>query len=333
MSEPKSAPAKRNLTVPILLLLGGGIIYASFFSANRVAIDAGMPPMALAFWQALFGGFGLLIFSTVIRQLPGTSFAHLRQYTVAAVIGFSIPLIALTVASGRLPPGVLTLVVTLTPALTYLFAFLARLDRFNLWSIGGVLLGLVGVLLIVLPAGSLGAEFSPAWLLLGLVAPLGYALNNIAVVFLRPAQTTSLHLSTGVLLVATVVLLPVMLVVDGLGGLHQRRNFPLPVRDHPPGRPGVLRAVQLCGRGRRDRLGPHHILRHLQRLGLGGHRSHGGRSGPCQRGHEKIGKSHRSRGGEGRLSAGCLRKILQALRESPPIQGGAFRWSSPGCCS
>ena len=124
-------------------------------------------------------------------------------------------MIALTVASGRLPPGVLTLVVTLTPALTYLFAFLARLDRFNLWSIGGVLLGLVGVLLIVLPAGSLGAEFSPAWLLLGLVAPLGYALNNIAVVFLRPAQTTSLDLSTGVLLVATVVLLPVMLVVDG----------------------------------------------------------------------------------------------------------------------
>ncbi len=215
MSKPKSAPAKRNLTVPILLLLGGGIIYASFFSANRVAIGAGVPPMALAFWQAFFGGFGLLIFSAVIRQLPGTSFAHLRQYTVAAIIGFSIPLMALTVVSGKLPAGVLTLVVTLTPALTYLFAFLARLDRFNLWSIGGVALGLVGVLLIVLPAGSLGAEFSPAWLLLGLVAPLGYAANNISVVFLRPAQTTSLHLSTGVLLVATVVLLPVMLVVDG----------------------------------------------------------------------------------------------------------------------
>ncbi|MCH8183947.1 MAG: DMT family transporter [Proteobacteria bacterium] len=215
MPDTTSAPAKRNLTVPILLLLGGGTFYGSFFSAIRVASDAGVPPMALAFWQAFFGGVGLLIFSAVIRQLPGTGFAHLRQYTVTAFIGFSLPLIALTVVSAKLPVGVLTLVVTLTPALTYIFAYLARLDRLNVWSVGGIVLGLAGVLLIVLPAGSLGEGFSPAWLLLGLIAPLGYAMNNIAVVFLRPAQTTSLHLSTGVLLVATVVLLPVMLVVDG----------------------------------------------------------------------------------------------------------------------
>ncbi len=215
MSDSTSAPAKRNLTVPILLLLGGGMVYGSFFSAIRVAFDAGVPAMALAFWQSFFGGVGLLIFSAVIRQLPGTSFAHLRQYTVTALIGFSIPLIALTVVSGKLPPGILTLVVTLTPALTYIFAYLAHLNRLNLWGIGGVVLGLAGVLLIVLPAGSLGEGFSPAWLLLGLTAPLGYAINNIAVVFLRPPQTTSLHLSTGVLLVATVVLLPVMLAVDG----------------------------------------------------------------------------------------------------------------------
>lgn len=215
MSDHSRTPAKRDLTVPILLLLGGGAIYGSFFSSIRVALDAGVPPMALAFWQALFGGVGLLIFSLVIRQRPGTSYAHMRQYTVTALIGFSIPLIALTVVSSRLPVGVLTLVVTLTPALTYVFAFLARLDRLNVWSVGGIAMGLAGVLLIVLPAGSLGEGFSPAWLLLGLIAPLGYAMNNIAVVFLRPAHTTSLHLSTGVLLVSSVVLLPVMLAVDG----------------------------------------------------------------------------------------------------------------------
>lgn len=215
MSDSSGEPAKRNLTVPILLLLGGGTIYGSFFSSIRVAFDAGVPSMALAFWQAFFGAAGLLIFSAVIRHLPGRSYAHLRQYTVTALIGFSIPLIALTVASARLPAGVLTLVVTLTPALTYVFALLARLDRWNILSIVGVALGLVGVLLIVLPAGSLGTGFSPAWLILGLIAPLGYAMNNIAVVFLRPAHTTSLHLSTGVLVVSSIVLLPVMLVVDG----------------------------------------------------------------------------------------------------------------------
>lgn len=215
MSDSSSAPAKRNLTVPILLLLGGGIVYASFFSANRMAFEADVPAMALAFWQSAFAGVGLLVFSVVIRDLPGVSFAHFRQYILTALVGFTIPLIALTVAGGKLPAGVLTLVVTLTPALTYLFAFLTRIDRFNLFSIGGVVFGLAGVLIIILPSGSLGAGFSPAWLILGLVAPLGYAINNIAVAFLRPAETTSLQLSTGVLLVSTVVLLPVMLIVNG----------------------------------------------------------------------------------------------------------------------
>lgn len=215
MSEPPGVPAKRDLTFPILLLLGGGAVYGSFFSANRMAIEADVPAMALAFWQSLFGGVGLLIFSALIRDLPGVSYPHLRQYTLTALVGFSIPLIALTIAGGKLQASVLTLVVTLTPALTYIFAFLTRLNRFNLFSVGGVVFGLAGVLIIVLPSGSLGAGFSPAWLLLGLIAPLGYAANNIAVVFLRPAETTSLQLSTGVLLVSSIVLLPVMLAVEG----------------------------------------------------------------------------------------------------------------------
>ena len=47
------------------------------------------------------------------------------------------------------------------------------------------------------------------------MAPLGYALNNVAVPFLRPPATTSLQLSTGVLAVGAIILLPVMLIVDG----------------------------------------------------------------------------------------------------------------------
>jgi hypothetical protein len=44
---------------------------------------------------------------------------------------------------------------------------------------------------------------------------LGYAINNVMIPFIRPPATTSMQLSTGVLLVASLVLLPVMLIVDG----------------------------------------------------------------------------------------------------------------------
>ena len=90
--------------------------------------------------------------------------------------------------------------VTLVPALTYIFALiLRRKNAFASLSVAGLLLGLAGVvLIIVLPAGSLGTGVAAGWLILALAAPLGYALNNVAVPFLRPPATNSLQLSTGV---------------------------------------------------------------------------------------------------------------------------------------
>jgi drug/metabolite transporter (DMT)-like permease len=183
MNTP-GAPS-RSLTFPLVLLVGGGIIYATFFSANRIAVDNGVPSMALAFWQSLFGAGALLIVSIVMRDLPRLSGAHLRQYGFTAIFSFAIPLVALTYAAPQLPAGLLTLVLTLTPALTYIFAFATRLEKFNLWF------------------------------LVALVAPLGYAVNNVVVALIRPAETTTLQLSTGVLVFATIVMFPFMWAIDG----------------------------------------------------------------------------------------------------------------------
>ncbi|MDA0368139.1 MAG: DMT family transporter [Proteobacteria bacterium] len=207
----------RSMAVPLALLVGGGIIYGTFFSANRIAVDHGVPSMALAFWQSLFGGGALLVVSIILRDLPRLSGAHLRQYGFTAIFSFTIPLVALTYAAPNLPAGLLTLVLTLTPALTYIFAFAARLEKFNLWSTGGLLAGLLGVVLIVQPWtwGDVGAGVSGIWFLVALVAPLGYAANNVVVALIRPAEATTLQLSTGVLVFATVVMFPFMLAIDG----------------------------------------------------------------------------------------------------------------------
>jgi len=210
-----SSPA-RSLAFPLVLLVGGGIIYATFFSANRIAVDGGVPSMALAFWQSFFGAAGLLVVSLLLRDLPKLSAAHLRQYGFTAIFSFSIPLVALTFAAPQLPAGLLTL--TLTPALTYVFAFVTRLERFNIWSTGGLVAGLVGVVLIVQPWnwGDLGGNVSGLWFLVALIAPLGYAINNVVVALIRPAESTTLQLSTGVLVFATVMMFPFMWAIDGL---------------------------------------------------------------------------------------------------------------------
>ena len=38
-----------GLTIPTFLLVLGGTAYGSIFSANKLAVDAGMPALALAF--------------------------------------------------------------------------------------------------------------------------------------------------------------------------------------------------------------------------------------------------------------------------------------------
>jgi drug/metabolite transporter (DMT)-like permease len=216
MASPKGGAAKRSLVFPWVLLLGGAVAYSSAFSANRFAFEAGFPFLAYSFWQSLFGAVALLVASVFFRSLPPIGAAPVRLYALTAIVGFSVPLLALTFAAGKLPPAVVPLVVTLVPALTYIFALALRTERFQALSVAGLLLGMAGVvLIIVLPEGSLGAGVSAGWLILALAAPLGYAVNNVAVPFLRPAATNSLQLSTGVLVVGAIVLLPVTLIVDG----------------------------------------------------------------------------------------------------------------------
>jgi drug/metabolite transporter (DMT)-like permease len=204
-----------SLFIPLVMLIGGGIAFASIFSANRIAFEAGIPFISYSFWQSLFAGLGLLIVSVPMRALPPVSAAHFRVYGLTAAIGFSLPLLALTFVAGKLPPGVISLTLTMTPSFTYLFALALRSDRWRLMSVGGIVFGLAGVLAIIVPRESLGTGIAAGWLLLAMVAPLGYALNNVMIPFIRPPATTSMQLSTGVLLMAALILLPVMLIVDG----------------------------------------------------------------------------------------------------------------------
>jgi drug/metabolite transporter (DMT)-like permease len=205
----------QSLFIPLVLLIGGGIAYGSLFSANRIAFESGLPFISYSFWQALFGGLGLLIVSVPMRALPPVTAVHFRHYGVTAMAGFCIPLLAITFVAGKLPPGVISLTLTLTPSFTYLFALALRSEKWRLASIAGILFGLAGVFMIIVPRESLGTGIAAGWLLLAVAAPLGYATNNVMIPFIRPPATTSMQLSTGLLLMAALILLPVMLIVDG----------------------------------------------------------------------------------------------------------------------
>ena len=155
----------RALVVPTLLLLLGGIAYGGIFSANKLAAGVAFPVFAYTFWIALFAGLALLIVGAVTGKLPPMSRAHLLQYLRLAVLALMLPVLATAFAARELPAGVITLVLTLVPGLTYLMSFAIRMERFEALSLAGLSLGAGGVLLIVLPDQALPEAGAWVWML------------------------------------------------------------------------------------------------------------------------------------------------------------------------
>ena len=171
---------ENRLLLPTVLLLLGGISYGSLFTANKIAIDAGFPFIAYSFWQALFAGVVTLALATIVSKPPSLRKENLRVFGLVAVFGFLGPLLVVTYVADRLPPAVLTLCAALIPAATYTLTLVLRFDRFRWLSVAGVLLGFGGILLIVVPTGSLPEAGAWVWVLFSLLMPLSAAVNNVA---------------------------------------------------------------------------------------------------------------------------------------------------------
>ena len=117
-------------------------------------------------------------------------------------------------AAPKLPAGVITLVMMMTPTMTYLFAFVLRIDRFRAASFLGLLLGIAGVLVIVLPDFSLPTREMAGWFLLVLLGPTTFAVGNVYVAMSRPPEMPGLMATAGLCLGAALFIFPAMLIVD-----------------------------------------------------------------------------------------------------------------------
>ncbi len=196
----------------LALMLAGGIIAPLRFVLNKIAVDGGVPPFAFAFWPMLFAGILLLFVALLRGETPSLKFTYLRAYLTIGIFALGAPMAVLTYLADRLPQGLISMVVILSPTLTYVFAILLGVDRLKVLSSVGLAVGLGGILLIVLPDASLPERAMVWWLLLALLAPVLLGLGNVLVALLRPPTMPSTLLAAGMMLAAAVLLVPLMAV-------------------------------------------------------------------------------------------------------------------------
>ncbi len=194
------------------MLLSAAAIYGAVFSVNKIAATGGAPALAYSFWQSLGAGLVLWIVLSLRGERLGVSRRELVGYIVVGALVIGIPISLLTYIAPKLPAGVMTLVLALSPPFTFMIGVLARVERFRWLGLVGLLFGFAGVVLVVAPGAALGGPVAWEWFLLALAAPVMFAGSNVAAAILRPPASSSMAMAAGVLFGSALVLLPMMLV-------------------------------------------------------------------------------------------------------------------------
>ena len=200
--------------VPFAMLLFAAAIYSMTFSLNRIAIIEGIPVFAFVFWQCLGAALLTFVAAVATRQLPSLRRKYLRLYLLLGTFGIAVPYTLLAVVAPKVPAGAIALGLTLSPTLTYVIAVLFRIDRVRLLRIAGILFGLAGILLVLLPGQSLPEPGMAPWLLMAFGAPLCFSLSNVCIAILRPPESRPIPLTCGVFACASITMLPVMAVTE-----------------------------------------------------------------------------------------------------------------------
>ena len=215
MTNPPHASASQAL--PLLMLLVLGTNWGLAFTLGTVGVTGGLHPLAYAFWQCLGGGLVLLAICVWRNLLPPVKWTHLRYYFVCGATNVAIPNFIVLTAARHIPIGIIVLVISLTPLVTYAVALTFGIDRFTPRRAAGLVVGLLGTAMILVPKSSLPSPDDVHWVVFALMTPLSYGLSNVYLGWARPPGVPSLALGGAMQFAAGVALLPVALLI---GTMH-----------------------------------------------------------------------------------------------------------------
>lgn len=208
----ETPPPNKFLPIALLLMIGG--LWGFFFVLIKNTVTSGIHPTAYVFWFCLGSGSVVLLIGLLRGSRPPMSKRHLIYYFRAAALRFTLANIILYAAQGKLPVGVMAVIMAFTPIFTHLVSLVARVEKLAWLRLLGILFGFAGVLIIVVPRASLPDPALTIWVLIGFGTPL---LHGLAYVFLsdsnRPPDMDSLQLATGTLLAAAAMALPISLAI------------------------------------------------------------------------------------------------------------------------
>lgn len=195
----------------ILTLLAGSLIGA-IFVIGKLLLGRGLSPLIVSLIQTGGAAAVLMAVQTARGERLPLDPASRRFYLIAALIAVAGSALLGNWVLARIPAGIFTVVVTLSPMFTSLFNALVERRWPSPTAALGTALGLAGVLLVLVPrARSVEAEQALA-LAVALGVPVLLAIGNVYRSRYWPSGLSAPMSSAGTMLVQALAVLPLIAV-------------------------------------------------------------------------------------------------------------------------
>lgn len=201
------SPALRGTLIPIAILLAVGGAWGAVPALARYAVTSGIAPMGYVFWVAV--GAGICCWGLCAQRgvMPRFSGPHIRYYLLSGCSRFVLAGFVMYTVLQNIPAGIVAILLGTAPLMTFAASVALRHQKFSLRRGVGTLIGLIGILLVFVPATGMSANLSLGWLALGLVTPLIYAYSNITIDRSRPEGDDSMALTAGIFTLSSLIAL------------------------------------------------------------------------------------------------------------------------------
>jgi drug/metabolite transporter (DMT)-like permease len=211
--KPASGPYVARQTSPIVsltLVIAVGLGWTAATALTRLCIESGIPYFVMVFWPNVLGAVIAGTWLLVKRRRVPLGWRYLKLYGLLGLLGNALPVVVIVFVAPRIPLGVFTIDMALEPAFTYGFALILALERFHAVRFFGLLLGLGGLTLIILPQAGLPSPDMVPWVALGLAAPLSWAILSVWIARYRPPEADAVVITFGLTVASVLWTLPLL---------------------------------------------------------------------------------------------------------------------------
>lgn len=199
---------------PWVVLAVTGTAWGLTFSLTKMATNTGATVIGIAFWQTLISGLMLMGYALIRNGHIGIRWRHIPLISAVSLTGVLVPGLIFYAATRHVQPGILAIADTLVPMMTFALAFLLGFEKSSMRRLIGLLAGISGILLLVIPDSSLPDEAATFWVLLACFGAACYAVENLIIDAYQPADLGPIRLSVGMNIFAACILFPLALVTD-----------------------------------------------------------------------------------------------------------------------